>query len=164
MPIPLVAIAAAYAAGGQLVAHSAGGMIMSVGGSYVAGTYLSTAAITALWTGSITLAGAGAVALSGAASAAIGGAGIFGTTLGSTGIIGWLMSAGIISSTPIWLPILIGTGIAGLGAATFKFFTLSKKLKATPQGEEAHFTASEAKAVGALILWLAKRQKPSADA
>jgi len=48
MPIPLMAIISALAAGGSLVPHAAGGMIVTGAGGYVAGTYLSTTAIASL--------------------------------------------------------------------------------------------------------------------
>ena len=48
MPLPLIAIIPALTAGGTLVPHAAGGMIVTSAAGYMAGTYLSTAAITGL--------------------------------------------------------------------------------------------------------------------
>ena len=76
-------------------------MIVTSAAGYVAGTYLSTAAISGILAAASTALGAGALYLSGAAGSIIGSAGIFGTTVGASGITGALMSAGIISSTPI---------------------------------------------------------------
>ena len=45
MPLPLIPIISTLAAGGSLVPHAAGGMIVTSAAGYVAGTYLSTAAI-----------------------------------------------------------------------------------------------------------------------
>ena len=115
MPLPLIPIISALAAGGTLVPHAAGGMIVTSAAGYIGGTYLSTAAISGLLA-----AGAGVLGvLGGLAGSVIGSAGVFGTTVGATGITGALMSAGIISSTPIWVPVAIGgaalSGVAGLG-------------------------------------------------
>lgn len=48
MPLPLIPIITALAAGGTLVPHAAGGMIVTSATGYVAGTYLSTTAIGSL--------------------------------------------------------------------------------------------------------------------
>ncbi|MFN7156472.1 MAG: hypothetical protein ACK4OE_22610 [Acidovorax sp.] len=153
MPIPLVPIIAALAAGGTLVPHAAGGLIVTAaaGGGYVAGTYLSTAAVASVLVGGVAALGTGVAVATGAASAVIGGAGVFGTTIGATGLTGALMSAGIISATPIWVPIAIGGGIIGIIAGAYKLYKLKKKLRETPHGEEAHFTESEARAVERVI-------------
>ena len=133
MPLPLIPLIAALAAGGSLVPHAAGGLIVTSATDYVAGTYLSTATITALLVGSATALGTGAAVLSGAAAAAIGGAGIFGTTIGTTGITGLLMSAGIIASTPVWVPVAIAGAGVGVSYGAFRYYTLRKKLAATPK-------------------------------
>ena len=110
MPLPLIPIGAALAAGGSLVPHAAGGLIVtSAATGYVAGTYLSTAAIGWLIAIASTTLGAGALYLSGAAASIVGSAGIFGTTIGVSGITGALMSVGIISFTPIWVPVAVVT-------------------------------------------------------
>jgi hypothetical protein len=153
MPLPLIPVVAALAAGGSLVPHSAGGLIVTSAAGYVTGTYLSTATLTALLVGSATALGTGVAVVSGAASAVIGSAGIFGTTIGASGITGMLMSAGIIASTPVWVPVAVaGTG-AGFSYGAFRFYKLRRKLVATPEGEEAHFTENEAK----VIEWLIRR-------
>ena len=84
MPLPLIPVVAALATGGTLVPHAAGGLIVSGAGGYVAGTYLSTAAIGSLIAAASTTLGAGALYLTGTAAAIVGSAGIFGTTLGLT--------------------------------------------------------------------------------
>jgi hypothetical protein len=74
------------------------------------------------------------------------------------------MSAGLISSTPIWVPAAIGGATAGVGYGAYKYFQLRKKLGATPEGQEAHFTEAEAKTIERLIRRAAKRSKPSDEA
>jgi hypothetical protein len=146
MPLPLV-IAALYA-GGSLVPHAAGGLIVSSTAGYVTGTYISTAAIATVLTTATTAAtalGVGAAIVSGAASTIIGGAGIFGTTIGATGITGALMSAGILSSTPIIVPVLAGSALAGCGYASYRLTKLKRKLQSAKEGEELHFSDAEAK-------------------
>jgi hypothetical protein len=49
MPLPLIPVIAALAAGGTLVPHAAGGMIVTSAAGYVAGTYLTTAALGGLF-------------------------------------------------------------------------------------------------------------------
>ena len=48
--LPLIPVVMALNAGGSLVAHSAGGLIVysAVSGGYVAGTYISTAALASV--------------------------------------------------------------------------------------------------------------------
>lgn len=154
MPLPLIPILSALAGGGTLVPHAAGGMIVSSAGSYVAGTYLSTAAIGGLLTGAGATLGAGALYLTGAAGKIIGSAGIFGTTVGSSGLTGALMSAGLISSTPIWVPLAIGgaaaCGVAGLGYGGYQMYRLKQRAINT-EGREAHFTPSEARLVEKIL-------------
>ena len=48
MPLPLIPIITARAAGGSLVPHAAGGMIVTAASGYVTGTYLITATLTSL--------------------------------------------------------------------------------------------------------------------
>jgi hypothetical protein len=151
VPIPLIAIAQALAAGGTLVPHAAGGMIVTSSGGYIAGTYMSTAAIASFLGGSVTIVGASAAAISGAASTVIGGAGIFGTTIGATGITGALMSAGIISSTPLWIPAAIGGALAGFASGGVFYYRLRRKIEKTPDNQEAHFTDLETHIVERMI-------------
>lgn len=162
MPIPLVI--AALSAGGTLVPHAAGGFIVSSAGGYVAGTYISTAAVAAFLTTGAGLLASGAAVATGAAGAAIGSAGIFGTTVGASGLTGALMSAGIISSTPVWVPIAVaGTALAGAGAmgyAAYQIYQMRTQAAATPVGEEAQFTEKQAQVLQLLLL---KFQKTDAS-
>lgn len=168
MPLPLIPIVAALAAGGTLVPHAAGGMIVTSAAGYVAGTYLSTAAIGGLLTAASTVLGAGALYLSGAAGSIIGGAGIFGTTIGASGITGALMSVGIISATPIWVPLAIGGaaagGAAGLGYGGYRLLKLRKKIQTTEAGHEAQFTEIEARMIEGVIKRFSKKQNQTDEA
>lgn len=158
MPLPLIPVVAALATGGTLVPHAAGGLIVSGAGGYVAGTYLSTAAIGSLIAAASTTLGAGALYLTGTAAAIVGSAGIFGTTLGASGLTGVLMSAGIISSTPIWVPIAAGGAALGCGYGSYRLFKLKQKIQNTPDGEEAEFTETEAKIIEKLLQRLWKKK------
>ena len=166
MAFPLIPILSALAAGGHLVPHSAGGLIITAagGGGYVTSTYLSTAAITSLLAGGIGAIGTGAAIVTGAASTVIGSAGIFGTTVGASGLTGMLMSAGIISATPIWLPIAIGGGLLGFAVGFYKLFKLRRKVYSTPFGSEANFTEAEARAVEKIIRLAARSKRLRDDA
>lgn len=154
MAFPLIPIISALAAGGSLVPHAAGGLIVSSTGGYVAGTYLSSAAISSLLVGSGALLGVGALSASGIATAIIGSAGYFGTTVGATGITGWLMSVGIISATPIMYP--VGVGLAGV-ALTSVILRLRHKLKLASKGREVIFNTIEAKIIEVLLVFFAKK-------
>jgi len=160
MPIPLIPIISALAAGGTLVPHAAGGLIVTGVSGYITGTFLSTAAITGLLATASTTLGVGALFLSGATASILGGAGFFGTTIGATGITGVLMSAGIISSTPVWVPLAAGGAALGCGYGGYRLLTLKRKLNKTPKGEEAQFTETEAKIIEKIIKRLAKKEKP----
>jgi hypothetical protein len=164
MPLPLIAIVQALVAGGSLVPHAAGGMIVTSASGYVAGTYLSTTAIATLVGSGATLLGAGAATVTGAASTIIGSAGIFGTTIGASGITGALMSAGIISSTPIWIPAAIGGALVGISSGGIVYYRLRRKATSTPEGHEAHFTEFEAKIVERIIRAFRKRKKGEGEA
>jgi hypothetical protein len=165
VPIPLIPIVSAIAAGGSLVPHAAGGLIVTSGtAGYVAGTYLSTAAIGVLITTASTTLGAGALYLSGAAATIVGSAGIFGTTIGASGITGALMSAGIISATPVWVPLAVGGAAVGCGYGGYRLLRLRKKIKQTPSGQEAQFTETEAKIIESLIKRLSKKKDPGENA
>lgn len=159
----MIPVVSALTSGGSLVAHSAGGLIVysTAASGYVAGTYISTAALASFLTGSTVVAGAAGTAavggavmwgygtIAGATISLIGSAGIFGTSIGATGLTGLLMSAGIIATTPIWLPVAIFSG--ALLLPTFGVYyahrvcQLQKKATSTPDGSEATFTAGEAK-------------------
>jgi len=177
MPLPFFAIISALAAGGSLVPHAAGGMIVTSASGYVTGTYLSTTAIGGLLTAASGSLGTGALLISGAASSVaagiggaasgiIGSAGIFGTTIGASGLTGALMSVGLISATPIWVPIAAGVasvaGAATLGYGSYKLSSLKKKIIKTPEGEEAQFSKDDANIMEKIIKLLAKKKKPDA--
>lgn len=156
MPLPLLPIIPALLAGGSLVPHAAGGLIVSGAGGYIAGTYLSSAAIASLLAGAGATLGAGVLTLTGAAGAIIGSAGIFGTTVGASGLTGVLMSAGILPATPIGVPIAIGAAAAGGGYLSYLLLRLRRKLRKAEQGEEVQFTETEAKVIEAIIRRFAK--------
>jgi hypothetical protein len=166
MPLPLAPVIAALYAGGSLVPHAAGGLIVTAasGGGYVAGTYLSTAAIVS--TLSIATAGVGGIAATvmGGASAVWGSAGVFGTTIGATGIKGMLMSAGLIASTPLWVPVAAGSaivsGVGATGCLLYYINRLKKKGEGLPPGQEAQFSEWDAKLVEKILLALQKRSRP----
>lgn len=161
MPLPLVPIITALAAGGSLVPHAAGGMIVTSAAGYVAGTYLSTAAIGGILAAASATLGAGALYLSGAAGTIVGSAGIFGTTVGATGVTGALMSAGIISSTPIWVPLAAGGAVGGaalgLGYGGYRLYKLREKISETAADEEAQFSEIDAKIVENIVKRLGKK-------
>ncbi|MEH6626598.1 MAG: hypothetical protein V7739_09140 [Motiliproteus sp.] len=178
MPIPLIPVIAALTAGGTIVPHAAGGLIVTNAAvGYVAGTYLSTSAITGLIATTSALlgvgvgVGAGASASASASAAAlylsettaaiVGSSGVFGTTIGASGIKGALMSAGAISSTPVWVPIAIGSAVVTLaiscGLPLRRFLKLRNKLNRAPEGEEMAFTEDEAKAIEVFIKRLVQK-------
>ncbi len=157
MPLPLIAVASALAAGGTLVPHAAGGMIVTAAGGYVAGTYLSTAAVATIIATATATAGAGLAAVAGTASAIIGSAGIFGTTVGATGLTGVLMSAGVLPSTPIIVPVAVGAATLGGAGLAYYLLRLRRKVASAKEGQEAQFTEREAKVVQVLLLQLAKK-------
>jgi len=157
MPLPLIALIPALAAGGTLVPHAAGGLIVSGASGYVAGTFVSTTVISGLiGTASATL-GAGALYLSGATASIVGGAGFLGTTIGASGITGALMSAGLISSTPVWIPFVAAGTAIGCGYGGYRLLMLKRKLNETPEGVEAMFTETEAKMIENVIKRLGKK-------
>ena len=169
MPLPLIPIVAALNAGGHLVAHSAGGLIVysATTSGYVAGTYISTAALASFMTGTVVVAGTTSAAAvsgaaiwaygtaAGAATSLIGGAGLFGTTIGATGITGMLMSWGVVDSVPILIPAFLGSVLLCIFAAALRqailFRRLRRKAASTPEGKEAKFSKMEAKFVERFI-------------
>ena len=168
MPLPLIPVISALVAGGTLVPHAAGGMIVTSVSGYVGGTYLSTAAIAGLLTAASTSLGAGALYLSGAASSIIGSAGIFGTQAGASGVTGALMSAGIISSTPLWVPFATGGaaigGAAVVGYGGYRLFKLKRKISSIREGEEAKFTETEAQIIERILRRCIKKDRPNEGA
>jgi hypothetical protein len=163
MPIPLIPILTALAAGGSLVPHAAGGMIVTAAGGYVTGTYISTAAIASLMTGATIAATIGTCAalLKGGASTVISSAGIFGTAIRATKLTKSLTSAGILSSTPIAVPLAMGVVVLGTIYILFPIFNLRRKLRPAREGEEIVFTEKEAIIVEAAIKLMPKKN-PSA--
>lgn len=155
MPLPFIPVVSALAAGGSLVPHAAGGMIVTSATGYVAGTYLSTSAIAGIVAATTSVIGAGALYVTGTAGKLIGGPGVFGTTMGATGVTGMLMSAGVLPSTPIWVPFAIGgaalAGTCALGYGAYQLYKLQRKTRlSTPDGEVV-FTEEEAQLVEKLI-------------
>ena len=75
------------------------------------------------------------------------------------------MSVGIISSTPIWVPIAVGGaaigGAAGLGYSGYRLYRLKRKISDTVDGYEAHFSETEAKIVEQVIKRLVNKEKPN---
>lgn len=156
MPVPLIPIVAALAAGGTLVPHAAGGMIVTAASGYVAGTYIGSVAVASILAAATTALGVGTAALAGAAGTIVGGAGIFGTSIGASGLTGFLMSAGVLSATPIALP--AGAFAAAIGGIYiwYVLFKLKRKLHKASTGVEVHFTETEAKIIEVLIKLLSK--------
>ena len=134
-------------------------MIITAAGGYVTGTYLTTAAIATLITTASATIGLSAAIVTGVVSAIVGSAGIFGTTIGATGATGMLMSAGILPSTPIVVPIALGSLVLGSSYVSCILIKLRRKLKLAKDGEEVNFTAMEAKIIALLIKRVAKKPK-----
>jgi hypothetical protein len=71
------------------------------------------------------------------------------TAAGSVGIIGILMSAGIISATPLWVPLAVGSAAAsaatGLGYGGYQLYKLKNKISNTAGGKDARFTEKRSK-------------------
>ena len=150
MPFPLMAVASALAAGGSLVPHAAGGMIVTGAGGYVAGTYLGTTAIAGLL-------GAATATVSGTVLAAVGAvkSGVLGggaaAAARATGVNGPLMSAGMLSAAKIAVPVLAGGAVLITGYYGYRLLKLRGKANAVHGGQEAHFTESEARLVEGVI-------------
>lgn len=161
MPLPLIpVIVALTSGGGSLVAHAGGGMIVTGASGYIAGTYLSSAAIATLVStlsasalGTLALGFSSVVGFFSATSAAVvGTAGILGTGIGASGITGTLISLGVISTTPIWLPVLGVIFLLSLAFLTYKLFRMKKKLNEVKDGQqEVKFTPFEARVVEQLL-------------
>lgn len=161
MPFPFIAVITALATGGTLVPHAAGGLIVSAAGGYVAGTYLSTTAIATLLSAATASAGAIGATLLGVGSLLWGSAGFLGTSLGATGIKGTLMSAGIISSTPLWVPIAGVSAALLAGAGGYLMLNVDQiiqKTRSVPPGQEAQFSAKEAKYVEVVLKTLHEKK------
>jgi hypothetical protein len=83
-------------------------------------------------------------------------AGIFGTTLGATGITGMLMSAGLIKSTPVWVPAVVGGAGGFVSFSAVGYYRIHNKLKKTPVGREVSFSEGETKFIERLLRWMSK--------
>jgi hypothetical protein len=167
MPIPLIPIIQAILAGGALVPHAAGGMIVTSAAGYVAGTYLSTAAVT----GIVTAVGAGAVASVGtltafasrllartavtSAAATTGGTAAVATGLTATGTAA--TTTGLLAFAPAILSITAGLTALGLGYRAYQFYQLKIKVSRTTEGNEILFTEKEAKIVEDVIKSISKK-------
>ncbi len=171
MALPVVM--AALLAGGSLVPHAAGGLIVSSAGSYVAGTYLSTSAISSiLLTLGATTTGFGAIALPRITSiartlkfASIGGATVAtgvetaavtaaSSAVTTTATAAATTTASVASS--IVLP-LLGIGLAALVVYLYRLYKKVNDFskKALPgSNEELKFTENEAKVLEAIIRYL----------
>jgi len=103
--------------------------------------------------GAATVIGSSAIggAIGTAATSVIGGSGIFGTTIGASGVTGALMSAGVLSSTPVIVPASIGLIITGGGYITYRFLRLKNKIKSAKNGEEVYFSEKEASIIEGII-------------
>lgn len=95
---------------------------------------------------------------------AAGGSGyVAGTYLSTTAIVSivTLMSAGLIASTPLWIPVAAGTAAAGgVGGVVYFVYCINRiKSKSTEVilGQEAPFSEREAKLVQSILLALHKR-------
>ena len=116
LPLPLIPVFTAVSTGGVLVPHAAGGLIVTKAvGGYVAGTHLTATTTSAI------KATAATVLAGNVAPNVIGGAGVFGTSIGAKGITGVLMSMGIMSSTPVWVPVALGCAALGYGYGSYRF-------------------------------------------
>lgn len=161
MPIPFIPVITALCAGGSLVPHAAGGLIVSGASGYVAGTYLSTAAVTAILA-STTAAGAAGIA---ATVSAIGSAlsGTANSAASSVGLVsghGLLGLAGGVLLSPASLTVLAG-GACCAGVVYYRrkkrqkdFEHLLSTLRST-NGEKV-FSEDEAILIESLIRRVAK--------
>lgn len=173
MVFPLIPVVTALLSGGIILPHSAGGLIVASAatGQYIAGTYMSTAAISTYLMGTaavgVTTLGAGALtlssAISAAASGAIGTAGWFGTTVGATGATGFLMRQGLLPATPIAIPIAVGVcGIVAVVSAVWlvgrRYASMRRGIRRSVKVEkEYNFSEREAKLIESLIRGSARK-------
>jgi hypothetical protein len=170
MPIPLIPIIQALLAGGLLVPHAAGGMIVTSTAGYVAGTYLSTAAVT----GIVTAVGAGAVASVGTLTAfasrllaRTAATSVATTTVGTTTVATGVATTGTVAAAttglvtflPAILSITAGLSAFGLGYKAYQFYQLKSKVSKTTEGNEILFTEKEAKMVEDVIKSIAKKDR-----
>lgn len=169
MPIPLIPIITALLAGGALVPHAAGGMIVTSAMGYVTGTYLSTVAITGIFStiGSIVSAGAlTAIApsiLARTAAGTLARTAVTGAATTGTVTTGTVTAAALGASAPALLSLTAGFLALGLGYRTYRFYELKRKVTQTPEGEEVVFTEKEAQLVEAAIKLLANKNQSSSN-
>lgn len=159
MAFPLIPIATALAAGGSLVPHAAGGMIVTSAGGYVAGTYLSTSAIAGLLTAATATAGTGVALAIGSVKGLLGATLARTAAIGSTSAVtGTAATAGVAGAlaSPLWLSLSAGGVVLGLGYGIYRLAQLKRKAAATPPGGEAQFTDADAQLVERLIKRAAK--------
>ncbi|MYG10730.1 MAG: hypothetical protein F4170_07835 [Rhodobacteraceae bacterium] len=162
MPLP-VALVPALIAGGTLVPHATGGLIVTGASGYVANTFLSTAVLNGLFGAGFFSAGLGTGVLGTLfGGALIGSSGVMGTGIGATGLTGLGISLGLVSTTPVWVPVAtIGGGLAIFGASGYLTYKAVKKrrilkdimekVQSAPIGEEVVFTEEEAELLDDLL-------------
>lgn len=172
MAIPLIPIMTALAAGGSLVPHAAGGLIVSsaTAGGYVAGTYLGTTAVTSIVAGALGTATAGTAIL----VRALQGARIFKTAAMGTSALTGTIGAGAVAVETTAIAGSVGAATAGTSALTFGaiafpilagstlfisgyLYRLNRKLKNHKSNTEINFTATEAKVVEMMVKYLSKK-------
>lgn len=158
MSIPLLPVYIALKAGGTLVPHAAGGMIVRSAVGYVAGTYLSTTAIGGIL-GSI---GAGVLASVVATKSMITGmlhrtaiTGVAASTVAGRAAVG---ATGVISASTI-TSISAGVLAVSFGYSIYRFTKLKQKINQTKQGNEIFFDEKEAKIVERAINLIANKDK-----
>ena len=171
MAIPLVV--SALLAGGVLVPHAAGGLIVSSSAGYVAGTYLSTTAIAGILGAAATSAGAGVAVATGVGRSVLtrffttqAATTVVGTTTVATGTaaatVGVETAVGAVTgflSSPALAYIATGCAIASIGYGAHKFLKLKQKLNSVSKSQEVQFTEGEAKIIELIIRRQAKSTK-----
>lgn len=174
MALPIVM--AALLAGGTLVPHAAGGLIVSSAGGYVAGTYLSTSAVASILmslgvTSTVSTAWLGTIALPRIASiaralklASVTGGAVATTATVTTGVETAVVSsaastaAGASLST-IAIP-LIGISLALLITYIYRLIKKVKKHSKNLEhdsNQELMFTEMEAKVIEAMVRYLPQK-------
>lgn len=69
------------------------------------------------------------------------------------------MSAGLLASTPVWVPAAVASAGAGVTYGAYRYYKLRRKLAVTIDATEAQFTESEAKVIEWLLRRVAKKFK-----
>jgi hypothetical protein len=62
-----------------------------------------------------------------------------------------LMSAGVLSSTPVIVPASIGLLVAGGGYLSYRFLRLKNKIQSAKNGAEVYFSEKEAAIIESII-------------